>query len=222
MTYFLVSSHLWFFSCVQNRTLQNAMRAIPQFHGIYVFPFQVQSGIPIVAPYRILLFIGPTHYDDVIMNAIASQITSLAIVYSTVYSDADQRKHQSTASLAFVWGIQRGPVNSPHKRPVTRKMFPFDDVIMHADIMRRIIHDWQCVALSASDPQQYQSPLIHNHTTFKCHIAFSNIITSCDMPPCILFTIHVFLNAWCLIICINEHRTFAFRLVLNAHRSITN
>ena len=64
------------------------------------------------------------------MGAIASQVTGLTIVYSTVYSDADQRKHQSSASLAFVWGIHRGPVNSPHKWPVTRKMFPFDDVIM--------------------------------------------------------------------------------------------
>ena len=64
------------------------------------------------------------------MGAVASQITSLTIVYSTVYSDADQRKHQSSASLAFVRGIHRGPVTSPHKWPVTRKMFPFDDVIM--------------------------------------------------------------------------------------------
>ena len=64
------------------------------------------------------------------MGATASQITSLTIVYSTVYSDADQIKHQSSASLAFVWGIHRGPVNSPHKWPATRKMFPFDDVIM--------------------------------------------------------------------------------------------
>ena len=70
------------------------------------------------------------HYRDVIMGAKASGITSLSVVYSTVYSDADQRKHQSSASLAIVRGIQRGPVNSPHKWPVTRKMFPFDDVIM--------------------------------------------------------------------------------------------
>ena len=70
------------------------------------------------------------HYDDIIMGTIASQITSLTIVYSTVYSGADQSKHQSSASLAFVWGIHRWPVNSPHKWPVTRKMFPFDDVIM--------------------------------------------------------------------------------------------
>ena len=47
------------------------------------------------------------HYDDVIMRGIASQSTSLMIVYSTVYSSADQRKHQSSASLAFVWGIHR-------------------------------------------------------------------------------------------------------------------
>ena len=64
------------------------------------------------------------------MGAIASLITSLTLVYSTVYSDAGQRKYQSSASLAFVWEIHRGPVNSPHKWPVTRKMFPFDDVIM--------------------------------------------------------------------------------------------
>ena len=64
------------------------------------------------------------------MSLMASQITSLTIVYSTSYSGVDQRKHQSSASLAFVLGIHRGPVNSPHKRPVTRKMFPFDDVIM--------------------------------------------------------------------------------------------
>ena len=70
------------------------------------------------------------HYGDVIMGAIASQITSLTIVCSTVYSDADQRKHQSSASLVFIRGIHRGPVNSPHKWPVTRKMCPFDDVIM--------------------------------------------------------------------------------------------
>ena len=70
------------------------------------------------------------HYNDVTMTATASLITSLTIVCSTVYSSADQRKHQSSASLAFVRGIHRRPVNSPHKWPVTRKMSPFDDVIM--------------------------------------------------------------------------------------------
>ena len=81
---------------------------------------------------RVFLYQGniDTHYTDVIISTIASQITSLTIVYSTVYSDTDQRKHQSSASLAFVWGIHQGQVNSPHNWPVTRKMFPFDDVIM--------------------------------------------------------------------------------------------
>ena len=60
----------------------------------------------------------------------ASQITSLTIVYSAVYSGADHRKHQSSASLACVRGIYRSPVNSPHKGQVTRKMFPYDDVIV--------------------------------------------------------------------------------------------
>ena len=64
------------------------------------------------------------------MSAIAYQITGVSIVYSRVCSDADQRLHQSSASLAFVRGIHLGPVNSPHKRPVTPKKFPFDDVIM--------------------------------------------------------------------------------------------
>ena len=85
------------------------------------------------------------HYDDVIMTTLASQITSLTVVDS----DAYQRKHQSSASLAFVRGINRGPVNSPHKWPVTRKMFPFDDVIMYVQsimaILRNILPcmDWQ-------------------------------------------------------------------------------
>ena len=70
------------------------------------------------------------HSNDVIMSAIASQITSLKIVYPTVYLDANPRKHQSSVSLAFVRGIHRSPVNSPHKGPVTRKRLPFDGVIM--------------------------------------------------------------------------------------------
>ena len=70
------------------------------------------------------------HYCDVITGAVASQITRLTIVYSNIYSDADQRKHQSSASQAFVRGIHRGPGNSLHKWSVTRKMFPFDDVTM--------------------------------------------------------------------------------------------
>ena len=65
-----------------------------------------------------------------IMSAMASQIIGVCIVCSTVGSVADQRKHQSSAPLAFVQGIHRWLVNSPRKRPVTRKILPFDDVIM--------------------------------------------------------------------------------------------
>ena len=71
-----------------------------------------------------------SHYNDVIMSSRASQFTGVSIVCSTVCSGADQRKHQSSVSLAFVRGIHRWPVNSPHKGPVTRTMFPFDDVIV--------------------------------------------------------------------------------------------
>ena len=78
------------------------------------------------------------HYDDVIMGAMASQITSLTIVCSTVYSDADQTKYQSSASMAFVRGIHRGPVNSPHKWPVTRKMFP----LMTSSCLSHLVATW--------------------------------------------------------------------------------
>ena len=85
------------------------------------------------------------HYGDEIMGTMASQITSLTIDYSTVNSDADQWKHQSSASLTFVLGIHRGPVNSPHKWPVTRKMFPFDDVIMQKRKTVQVIAKTMCL-----------------------------------------------------------------------------
>ena len=69
------------------------------------------------------------HYSDVIMGALASRITSVSI-YSTVCSGLDQRKRQSSVSLAFVRETRRWPVYSPHKGSVTRKMFPFEDAIM--------------------------------------------------------------------------------------------
>ena len=76
------------------------------------------------------------NYNDVIMSAMASQITGVSNVYSTACSGTDQRKHQSSASLDFVRGIHRWPVNSLHKGPVKRKcfhlmkIFPCHDVIM--------------------------------------------------------------------------------------------
>ena len=84
------------------------------------------------------------HYSDVIMSVMVSQITSL-----TIYSGTDQRKQQSSTSLAFVWGIHRSPVNSPHKWPVTWKMFPFDDVIMTFDSkLLKLIKAWCVIYVS--------------------------------------------------------------------------
>ena len=75
------------------------------------------------------------HYSDVIMSTMAPQITGVLIVCSNVCSGAGQRKYQSSAPRAFVGGIHRWPLDSPHKGPVTRKMFPFDDVIMNISIL---------------------------------------------------------------------------------------
>ena len=99
--------------------------------------------------FRVCTILESLHYSDVTMGAIASQITSLTIVCSTVYSDADLRKQQSSASpvnsphkgqrrgaLRFFWSAYEKYCwvnNRPVARPVTRKMFPFDDVIMSYD-----------------------------------------------------------------------------------------
>ena len=103
-------------------------------------------------------------YDDVIMDTIASQITSLTIVYSTVHTGTDQRKHQSSASLAFVWEIHRWPVNFPHKWPVMRKMFPFHDVIMKSLPICTHLGNWlyryACLACPV---------LFVTHKTYYCH-----------------------------------------------------
>ena len=70
------------------------------------------------------------------MSVMASQITSLTIADSTVYSGTYERKYQSSALLAFMRGIHRWLLNFPHKGPVTRKMFSIDDVIMICSFFR--------------------------------------------------------------------------------------
>ena len=90
---------------------------------MYGLHLLVDSSFPLPVDY---LF----HYSDVIMSAMASQITSVSIICSTIGSGVDRRKHHSSGSLAFVQGNHRRPVNSLHKGPVTRKMFPFGNVIM--------------------------------------------------------------------------------------------
>ena len=100
---------------------------------------------------RILL----THYSDVIMDTMSSRITSLTIVYWTFYSGADQRKHQSSASLAFVGGIHRWPMNSPRKGPVNRKNFHLMTSSSHEAPTWHMGHNtltWACTL-----PSQYTS-----------------------------------------------------------------
>ena len=71
------------------------------------------------------------HYSDAMIGAMVSQITSFTIFYWTVYLGAEQRKHQSSASLAFVRGIHRWPVNEfPAQMTSNSKRFPFDAIIM--------------------------------------------------------------------------------------------
>ena len=89
------------------------------------------------------------HYSGVIMSVVVSLITSLMIVYSTIYSGADQRKHQSSAQQAFVRGIRPWPTNSPQKGPVTRKIFPFNGVIMGLYIQFNCLY---CVYASWNEP----------------------------------------------------------------------
>ena len=101
------------------------------------------------------------HYS-IIMSVMASQITSLTIVYSTVYSCTNQRKHQRSASLAFVRGFHQWPVNSPHKGPVTRKMFPFDDVMM------KVVPGALCHPFLDSKLSSYSHPVLSWHIRCTC------------------------------------------------------
>ena len=123
------------------------------------------------------------HHNNVIISAMASRITSLTIVFSSVYSGADQRIHQSSASLAFVREIHRWPVNYPHKGPVTRKMVQIDDAIMVLSVQ-----------LSFNDLRLWNLCYMHYF------VIFDRVISRCDMgldyrsvcrkPPIIKFTLH--------------------------------
>ena len=93
-----------------------------------------------------------SHYNDIIMSAMASQIPP-PIAYSTVYSRRRSKKHQSSASLAFVRGIHRWPVNSSQKGTVTRKMFPFDVVIMDS-------HRYPQTRPTVADPHLYVTLMV--------------------------------------------------------------
>ena len=89
-------------------------------------------------------------HSDVIVGAMAAQITSLTIIYSTVYSGVDQRKHQSSASLAFVRWIHQSPVNFPHKWLVTRKMFVFGEISLESHVSKSSWHTYTLTILGNS------------------------------------------------------------------------
>ena len=131
------------------------------------------------------------------MGAMASEITSLTIVYSTVYSEADERKHQSSVSLVFVRGIHRRSVNFPHKGPVLMKMFPFDDVIMY----------WTytfCKRSPDPPPLSYILPLrnshqciLNGHVNFTSYTAvfvllyfYIRFTTTCARCPWLVSVLH--------------------------------
>ena len=118
------------------------------------------------------------------MGAIAFQITSLTIVYSTAYSDVDQRKHQ------------RGPVNSPHKGPVTRKMFPFDDVIMYFICTGAIIPSDHCPITSETTLQNMgKSTTVQNHQLgMGCSITTTK---QSKTKPCLYFMGHALKTGSC-------------------------
>ena len=125
--------------------------------------------------------------NDIIMSAMASQITVFSIVLLNRYSGADQRKHQNSASLAFVRGIHWWPVNSLHKWPVMREIFPFADVIM--DISpgtfwpRRRMEWLQCVHPTRDD-------LYSRNICVSCtYFAYSVIIS-------VILSVHFLLVSW--------------------------
>ena len=118
------------------------------------------------------------HYGAVIMRTMASQITSISTVCSVVFSGAHQRKHQGSASLTFVKGIHQWSVDSPHKGPVPRKMFPSDDFFMYTvqrpdDSGQHRPMPWLLMTWRRKEPRHqqpwfwlckiYGSPYLQNH-----------------------------------------------------------
>ena len=137
-----------------------------------------------IGPYRRLVNVGPGtglcmtaqhfHYNDVMMGAMASQITNFTIVYSTVYSRHRWKKYQSSASLASVRGIHLWPVKSPQKWPVTRKMYPFDDVIMSERHMASLGHNESMMVSTYKSPKEDEiKPIIWLLAYRKCTAWFS-------------------------------------------------
>ena len=134
---------------------------------------------------------GCEHYNDFIMSVIASQITSLTIVFSTICSDADQRKHHSSVSLAFVRGIHRWPVNSPHKGPVTRKMFRWHHHDMHHTVpqVTAKLSSWKLLfsvyLYVGSKAKMLMWMSYYAHDKLHCDVTSYTYMAFCLSKPCL-------------------------------------
>ena len=133
------------------------------------------------------------HYIEVIMGTMVSKITSVSMVCSTAHPGINQRKYKSSVSLVFVRGIHWRPVNPSHKGPVTRKMFPFDDVIMI------LVLSHQCVIVFKMLLRECweQDLNVFHHGKFQIFHWF------CLFISVVLFTlsIHIFTVSWSYNIC---------------------
>ena len=150
--------------------------------------FRIQNKTSYLEPHLLVQTVATSHHSDVIMGAMASQISGVSIVYLNICSGADQIKHQSSASPAFVNGIHRWSVNSPHKGPVTRKMLPFDDVIMSNEFMAWISSPPKkgCHDLSMPNVLNYT-----NHRSVKVRAWINNCIHRAKSS-----VMRLFIHAW--------------------------
>ena len=119
--------------------------------------------------------------------------------FLNLYSDTDQRKNQSFTSLAFVRGIHRKPVNFQHKWPVTRKLFPIDDVIMPriASLALGHAYDWRGQVLD--DYCQWPNSL----TGFSLYFKFDEnfILLSCKIKL-IATKFRIWLDSFAVVACV--------------------
>ena len=112
-------------------------------------------------------------------SAMASQVTAVPIVCSTVDSGTDQREHQSSASLAFVRGIHRWPVKSPHKRPVMREIFPFDDAVMEQVFSQYSVSGIKGVDVIYTMPVTWFLLALHFTVDILWRMCSSGMVRSC-------------------------------------------
>ena len=135
------------------------------------------------------------------MSAMVSQITGVSIVYSTVSSGADQRKHQSSASLAFVRLTHRWPMNSSHKGPVARKIFPFDASSWNGEY----VHTFGGLAYIIFQNQETPSRL---GAALSC-LAWPRLAMPCHVLSCLVLS---WVRTWCFFV--NYQKRYSYSTVV--------